>query len=83
MSEYRRSSHTVTRLTVHLVWATKYRYQVLTGEVKPRCRALLLQGCQSLEIEILKGVVSQDHVHMHIEYPAKPSTAAESKYSIL
>ncbi len=29
MSDQRRGSHTVTRLTVHLVWVTKYRYPVL------------------------------------------------------
>lgn len=31
MSEYRYGGHTVSRLTVHLVWVTKYRYKVLTG----------------------------------------------------
>ncbi|MCB0564812.1 MAG: IS200/IS605 family transposase [Phaeodactylibacter sp.] len=66
-------AHILTRLTCHLVWVTKYRYQVLKGEVQVRCRDLLLQDCESMEIEILKGVVSKDHVHMHIEYPAKRS----------
>lgn len=73
MKKYRRGSHTLTRLTCHLVWVTKYRYQVLKGDVQLRCRDLLLQDCESMEIEILKGVVSKDHVHMHIEYPAKRS----------
>ena len=73
MPKYRRGSHTLTRLTCHLVWVTKYRYQVLRGDVQSRCRDLLLQDCETMEIEILKGVVSQDHVHMHIEYPAKRS----------
>ena len=27
------------------------------------------QDCDALEIRILKGVVSYDHVHIHIEYP--------------
>ena len=73
MAKYRTGSHTVSRLTVHIVWVTKYRYHVLTGEVQKRCRSLLIQDCGSLEIEILKGVVSKDHVHMHIEYPPKLS----------
>jgi len=67
MSKYRTGSHTKTRLTVHLVWATKYRYKVLTGEVQKRCRELLLQDCKSMDIEILKGVVIKDHEHMHID----------------
>ena len=65
----RTGSHTVTRLTVHLVWATKYRYHVLVGEIKPRCRKLLIQICDAEDVQILKGVVSQDHVHLHLEYP--------------
>ncbi len=73
MSKYRRGSHTTTRLTCHIVWVTKYRYQVLQGDIQVSCRNLLIQDCDSLEIEILKGVVSKDHVHMHIEYPAKLS----------
>ncbi len=75
MAKYRTGSHTLTRLTVHLVWVTKYRYQVLSGEVQQRCRKLLIQDCETLEIEILKGVVSKDHIHMHIEYPAKLSVS--------
>ena len=73
MAEERKGSHTVTRLTVHVVWVTKYRYSVLTGEVQQRCRALLIQDCESMDIRILKGVVSNDHVHMHLEFPPKHS----------
>jgi putative transposase len=67
----RKGSHTVSRLTCHIVWSTKYRYQVLNGDIKKRCRDLLVQICEAENIEILKGVVSSDHVHMHIEYPPK------------
>jgi len=68
MSDYRYGSHTVSRLTVHLVWVTKYRYKVLTGDIQKRCRELLIQVCDSEDVRILSGVVSRDHVHMHIEY---------------
>ncbi len=67
----RRGSHTVSWLTVHLVFVTKYRYKVLRGDVQKRVRELLIQICESEDVEILKGVVSKDHVHMHIEYPPK------------
>jgi putative transposase len=65
----RLGSHTVSRLTVHLVWATRYRYHVLVGDVKPRCRELLIQICDAKDVRMLKVVVSRDHVHMHLEYP--------------
>ena len=69
MVEYRKNSHTVSSLTCHIVWATKYRYHVLKGDLRQRCRDLLIQICDSENVHILKGVVSKDHIHMHIEYP--------------
>ncbi|MCJ7812697.1 IS200/IS605 family transposase [bacterium] len=69
----RYSSHTVTRLTMHIVWVTKYRYKVLEGDIQKRCRELIIQICDAEDIRILKGVVSKDHVHMHIEYPPSKS----------
>jgi putative transposase len=73
MENYRKGSHTVSRLTVHLVWVTKYRYHVLKGDVQQRCRDLIIQICNNEDVQVLKGVVSKDHVHIHIEYP--PSTS--------
>ncbi|MDW3191894.1 MAG: IS200/IS605 family transposase [Cytophagales bacterium] len=74
MAEYQRSnSHSVSRLSAHLVWSTKYRYSILKGDIQVRCRKLLTQICDSEDVRILKGVVSQDHVHMHIEYPPSKS----------
>jgi len=32
MSNYRYGGHTVSRLTVQLVWVTKYRFKVLQGD---------------------------------------------------
>jgi putative transposase len=69
----RHSGHTVTWLTVHIVWVTKYRYLVLEGDIQKRCRDLVRQICESEDVKILKGVVSKDHVHIHVEYP--PSKA--------
>jgi putative transposase len=68
MSRNRSSGHSVTRLSVHIVWVTKYRFHVLTGEVKKRCRDLLVQICDAEDVSILSGVVSKDHVHMLLEY---------------
>ena len=67
----RHNSHSITRLTVHIVWCTKYRYHVLKGDMQKRCRELLIQICDAEDIRILSGVVSVDHIHMHLEYPPK------------
>ena len=69
MKDYRYQGHTITRLTVHLVWVTKYRFKVLRGDIQKRCRELLIQICDTEDVRILGGVVSKDHVHLHIEYP--------------
>ena len=69
MESYQRSDgHTVSRLTVHIVWSSKYRYTVLEGDIKSRCREILIQICESEDVDILKGVVSNNHIHMHIGY---------------
>ncbi|MCB9033154.1 MAG: IS200/IS605 family transposase [Chitinophagales bacterium] len=80
--EYQRvNGHSISRLTVHIVWATKYRYAVLEADIKVRCRSLLMQICEAEDIVILKGVVSKDHIHMHIEY--RPSQSISSMVKLL
>ena len=70
--DQRYGSHSVSRLTAHIVWVTKYRYHVLKGDVQTRCRDLIKQICDTEDVKILKGVISKDHVHIHIEYsPSK------------
>ena len=75
MSAYRNSTHSVSNLSCHIVWVTKYRYAVLTGDVQKRCRDILVQVCNSEDVHILKGVVSKDHIHMHVEYPPSLSVS--------
>jgi len=48
---------------------TEYRYQVLQGDIGLKVRELVLQTCNAFSIEILKGVVSKDHVHLVISAP--------------
>ena len=69
MESYRTGSHSVSRMSAHIVWVTKYRYHVLTGDIQVRCRDLVVQICNTENVQILKGVVSKDHVHIHVEYP--------------
>jgi putative transposase len=52
MEDHKRGSHTVWDCKYHLVWTTKYRYEVLEGEVGQRCRELLREIARSLEMVI-------------------------------
>ena len=67
--DYRYGSHTVFNIQYHFVFVTKYRYQVLRGDVGLKIRELIRQTCQAFEIDILKGVVSKDHVHLFLSSP--------------
>jgi len=67
--DYRTGSHTKYKIEYHFVWVTKYRYQILHGDVAVRVRELVRQTCGIFEIEIIRGVVSKDHVHILISAP--------------
>ena len=60
-------------LKVYLVWSTKYRYKVLDAEIGERIRDLTRQVCESLDVQIIKGNVSRDHIHLYVSYPPKIS----------
>ena len=69
MQKYRKTSHSVYDLKYHLVWITKYRKPVLVGTIAERVRELIRQICQQHDIEILKGHVGKDHVHLFVSIP--------------
>lgn len=69
MGEYRHGAHTVYEIHLHLVWITKYRRPVLTGEVGLRVRDLLREICGQHDVQIIKGHVSKDHLHLFLSLP--------------
>jgi putative transposase len=69
MKEYRKASHCVYDLKYHIVWITKYRKPVLTNPVGKRVRDLLRLICTSLDVEIVQGHISRDHIHMLVSVP--------------
>jgi len=66
---YRKTSHLVYDLKYHVVWVTKYRYWVLGGGIGVRTRDIIRQICDCLDVKILTGHVSSDHVHQLISVP--------------
>ena len=79
-NEYRKGPHTVYDIQYHFVWVTKYRYQVLKGEVALRARDLIRQTCEARDITILAGHVSRDHIHLHISCPPELSPSKIAQY---
>jgi len=66
MDFQRNNGYSVSHLTSHIVWVTKYRYGFLKGDIQISCRTILIQICKVEDIQIFKRVVSKDH--FHIEY---------------
>ena len=66
---YRKTAHSVYDLKYHIVWITKYRKPIMRGEIGKRVRELIRQTCASLDVYIVKGHVSKDHVHLLVSVP--------------
>ena len=73
--QYASSSHCVYYHRYHIVWSTKYRYKILSGDVRLRARDICRQVCVENGVEILHGVLSRDHVHMFVSVPPKIAIA--------
>lgn len=73
MSEYRKGAHTVYKLHYHFVFVTKYRKPALKGDIAFKCRDLIRQICQSEDVEVVKGHVRPDHVHLMLSLPPNVS----------
>jgi putative transposase len=65
---YSTGSHSIFHHRYHIVWAPKYRFKVLRGEVRLRVRDIK-QVCAEMGVTIVNGALSQDHVHMFVEIP--------------
>lgn len=80
MESYKRSSHTVWDCKYHMVWTSKYRYQVLGGDVGLRCRELIREIARSHDLHIYAGSVNRDHVHLLIGIPPHVSVSRAVQY---
>ena len=69
VQNYRKTSHTTYDCKYHIVWITKYRKKVLGGQVGIRIRELIREICKRNNVEILRGHVSKDHVHLFVSVP--------------
>jgi putative transposase len=67
---YVRGAHTVTELKYHFVWKTKYSYGVLKGEIALRVRDIIREICKENSMEVLKGNVRPNHIHIMVRGPA-------------
>jgi putative transposase len=75
MEHYRRTGHTRFDIEFHPVWITRYRKKLLRADVGVRLRQLVRHICSEPEVEIIKGHVSKDHVHLFVSCPPHVSAS--------
>ena len=64
LDKYKRSGHAIYDIQYHIIWCTKYRYPILTGDIGLRARDLLRQIAMAREVTIIRGAIAPDHIHM-------------------
>ncbi len=59
----------------HVVFAAKYKRQVVYGKIKADIGKILRELCERKGIEIIEAELCRDHIHMLIEIPPKYSVS--------
>ena len=68
-------SHTTWNCKYHLVFAPKFRRQVIYGSIKADVGKILRELCERKGITIIEAECCPDHVHMLVEIPPKYSVS--------
>lgn len=66
-------THTKYNCTYHIVFVPKYRRKVMYGQLRQKVGQILSTVCKITGIQLIKGGVCSDHVHMYISIPPKMS----------
>ena len=68
-------AHTRWNCKYHIVFAPKYRRQVIYGKIKADIGIMLRKLCEYKEVEILEAEACKDHIHMLVSIPPKYSVS--------
>jgi putative transposase len=73
-------AHTHWRCKYHIVFAPKYRRQVIYGKIRADIGKILRKLCEQKGIEIIEAELCKDHVHMLVSIPPKMSVSSVMGY---
>ena len=68
-------AHTSWNCKYHIVFAPKYRRQVIYGKLKQNIGKTLRDLCERKGINIIEAECCSDHIHMLLEIPPKYSVS--------
>ena len=68
-------SHTTWKCKYHIVFAPKYRRQVIYRQIKRDIGKILRQLCDLKKVDILEAEACPDHIHMLVSIPPNLSVS--------
>ena len=75
MNDINSLAHTKWYCKYHIVFAPKYRRQVIYGKIKADIGQILRKLCEHKGIEIIEANACPDHIHMLVSIPPKYSVS--------
>ena len=73
-------AHTKWNCKYHIVFAPKYRRQVIYGKIKEDIGKMLRKLCEYKDVEIIEAEACKDHIHMLVSIPPKHSVSQVMGY---
>ena len=64
-------SHTQWKCKYHIVFAPKFRRQIIYGRLKVSIGRILRELCERKGVEIIEANACPDHIHMLVKIPPK------------
>ena len=75
MNDNHSLSHSKWNCKYHIVFAPKYRRQVIYGKIKADIGKILRTLCEQKKVNIIEAEACPDHIHMLVEIPPNISVA--------
>ncbi|MCX7614747.1 MAG: IS200/IS605 family transposase [Clostridiales bacterium] len=73
-------AHTKWECKYHIVFAPKYRRQIIYGNIKEDIGKMLRKLCEYKGVEIMEAEACKDHIHMLVNIPPKYSVSQVMGY---
>ncbi len=73
-------AHTTWNCKYHIVFAPKYRRQIIYGKIKKDIGVILRKLCEWKGVEIIEAEACPDHIHMLVSIPPKISVSSFMGY---
>ena len=80
MDDINSLSHTTWRCKYHVVFAPKFRRQIIYGKLKQDIGKILRDLCSRKDVEIIEANACPDHIHMLLSISPKYSVSAFMGY---